>query len=472
MSTRITETEPPISIAIIGSGIIGSVLALALATRSSSLPLPLRIKVYEQSLTHRTLGAGIAFTANARNCLSLLDPRLEDCVTAIASLNGEDPKHPNNNMQFVNGYTHDPVLHQNPGEDLVHKKVYRLFAGERGFEGCHRAGFLEGVLRILPQGVLEGGRRVIGLHSREGDGNGKGNGKGNGNGKVKILFEDGNTEEADIVIGCDGIKSRIRQHLSPPPSPCAHPHYTHKVAYRGLVPMPLAISTLGPRLALNQHMYGGPSAHILTFPVAKQTLLNIVAFVHDPDDWPIDVPMTQPADKEDVKRAFSSWGPTVKAIVQLLTDSEGLDKWGVFDMYDHPVNTYSKGRVCLAGDAAHASSPHHGAGAGIGVEDALALCVVLEKAVREISEGGGRGEEILEKALKVYSDVRYERSQWLVKSSREVCETYEWGNPEAGRDLDKGFEDVKERSHKIWYFDIQGMIEELERGVRCSMKQI
>ncbi|KAL4869564.1 hypothetical protein BDV12DRAFT_196191 [Aspergillus spectabilis] len=454
MSTTTATKDSDISIAIIGSGIIGTVLALGLTTRS----LGESVKVYEQAPSHRTIGAGIAFTANARKCLSLIDPRLEDCVTAIASLNGEDPERPNNNMHFLDGYSYDPVRHQRPGEDLQGKKLYRLYAGERGFEGCHRVGFLEGVMRVLEEGVVEFGRRLERYILPGEEGN-----SGDEDGKIKLVFADGSTAEADIVIGCDGIKSRIRQHLYQPPAPYANPHYTHKVAYRGLVPMPLAISRLGPSLALNQHMYGGPQAHVLTFPVAKQTLLNIVAFVHDPHDWPLERNMTQPANKDEVQKAFRGWGPTVRAIIEMLLESQGLDKWGVFDMYDFPVPTYSQGRVCLAGDAAHASSPHHGAGAGIGVEDALALCVVLERAVKDISQGKGGKKEVLEKALKVFSDVRYERSQWLVRSSREVCETYEWGNPGCGRDLDKGFEDVKERSHRIWYFDIEGMIEELER---------
>ncbi|KAL3469430.1 hypothetical protein BJX99DRAFT_265208 [Aspergillus californicus] len=472
-SNKASATAPanavaPFTVAIIGSGIIGTVLALGLSTRS------IPVKVYEQSRSHREIGAGIAFTANARRCLALIDPRLEDCVTAVATVNG-DPAAPNNNMQFVDGFTHDPVLHRGVGEEMVGRKVWRLWAGERGFEGCHRAHFLEGVMGVLPEGVVEMGRRVEGVVCPEGEG------------KVRVVFSDGSFEEADIVIGCDGLKSRIRAHFYPPPNPIGQPHYTHKVAYRGLIPMPLAISTLGHSRATNQQMYGGPNAHVLHFPVARQTLLNVVAFVTDPTDWPLEQSMTQPAGgpgKEELRAAFASWGPTVRAIIDLLLVSgEGLDKWGVFDMFDFPAPAYSQGRVCVAGDAAHASSPHHGAGAGIGVEDGLALCVLLERARDELihneSEGQGQGQgqgradaggkkrgkaEILEKALQVFSDVRLERSQWLVRSSREVCETYEWVNAACGRDMERGFEDVKARSHRIWDFDIEGMVGELGRG--------
>ncbi|KIA75955.1 hypothetical protein HK57_00238 [Aspergillus ustus] len=443
-----------ISVAIIGGGIIGSVLALGLLRRN------IHVTVYEQSRSFREIGAGIAFTANARECLSLIDSRLDACVTSVATMNGDDPDNPNNNMQFVDGYTHDPVLHTRVGEDMEGKKMYRLYAGERGFEGCHRAQFLEGVMRLLPPGTLRFGKRMQEYHLPDGN---------DREGKMRLVFCDGSTAEADIVIGCDGIKSRVRQLLFGDSNPIAHPHYTHKVAYRGLVPIEKAIALLGRYRALTQYMYGGPGAHVLHFPVARQKLMNVVAFVDDLEEWPLDRPMTQPATRVELEGAFASWGPTVRGIVELLLESEGVDKWAVFDMYDHPAECYANGRVCLAGDAAHASAPHHGAGAGIGVEDALALCLLLERAVKEINlRGGGQAmgkAKVLERALKVFSEVRLERSQWLVRSSREVCDVYEWISQGCGRDMDKGFEDVKARSHKIWYFDIQGMIQQLSRGL-------
>ena len=57
-------------------------------------------------------------------------------------------------------------------------------------------------------------------------------------------------------------------------------------------------------------------------------------------------------------------------------------------MYEHPAPSYARGLVCLTGDAAHASSPHQGAGACMGVEDALVLCEVLGAAQRSLHDGG------------------------------------------------------------------------------------
>ncbi|KAL4907691.1 hypothetical protein BDW74DRAFT_175471 [Aspergillus multicolor] len=434
------NNQKPLTIAIIGAGIIGTVLALGLTNGQSTFPIPVTVTLYEQSATLRSPGAGIAFTANARKCLSLIDRVLEDCATRVGTANGEDPAHPNNYMQFVDGYTSDKQRSKSQetgvevgvgvgvgvGQDLADKKVYRLHAGSRGFEGCHRADFLEGVLKELGPGVLVLGKRLDSYYLPDestGD-------AGGGGGKIKLVFADGTSAEADVVLGTDGLKSRVRHLLFGASNPISYPHYTHKIAYRALIPMPLAISRLGPSLALNQHMYGGPNAQVLTFPVAQQKLMNIVAFVSDPNPCPLEKNMTQPARKEEIEDAFSGWGPTVRAIIEMVgeVDNEWVDKWAVFDHYEYPASAYfmqGEGMVCLADDAAHASSPHHGAGVGIGVEDVLALVTVLERAIGDIAGGEREKKDALGAALKAYSVVRYERSQWLVRSSREVCGTYE-----------------------------------------------
>lgn len=282
------------------------------------------------------------------------------------------------------------------------------------------------------------------------------------------------------VIGCDGIKSKVRQTILGANNPASFAHFSHKVAYRALVPMELAEPVLGSFRARNQHMHTGPSAHILHFPVTDQTILNVVAFVADPNnDWHLDDAngvrnMTRDASRADLETVFQDWGPTVRSIIGLLP--EKLDKWGIFDMYDHPALTYVSGRVCVAGDAAHASSPHHGAGAGIGVEDALALCTLFEAVTATLPPSQSREllpqsknatattADLVRAAFQVYDEVRPPRSQWLVKSSREACDIYEWNYPETKEDWDKCLEEITARSHKLWYFDIEGMLKQIREG--------
>lgn len=231
-------------------------------------------------------------------------------------------------------------------------------------------------------------------------------------------------------------------------------------------------AALGPFKAYNQHMHTGPRAHMLHFPVAGGKLFNLVAFVVEPEDWPLGDPngvgnMTRPATRADVAAAFKGWGPTVTKLVELLPET--LDKWAIFDCYDYPAPTFVRGRVCVAGDAAHAAAPHHGAGAGIGVEDALALCTLLEHAANTLAlssqdPGAADAAGVVEAALQIYDQVRPPRSEWLVTSSREVCDIYEWVHPETGEDWEKCLAQIRMRSNRLWYFDIEGMLKELRDG--------
>jgi salicylate hydroxylase len=446
-----SEVDADLEIAVIGGGIVGLIMGMGLAKRG------IKVGVFEQASGIREIGAGVAFTTNAIRCMGMIDSKIVDAVRAVATSNG-DPGRPTDYLQWVDGFHHD-----NGREGSDGKLLFKLDCGYRGFEGCHRAHLLDEILARIDPSLVHFGKRLISLFDSKSES------------KVRLQFQDGKQVYARAVIGCDGIKSQVRKVLIGEDNPQAHPHFSHKVAFRALVPMEKAEAAIGPYKARHQHMHTGPGAHLLHFPVADQTLINIVAFVDEPNDWTrhgeVDPEgdrynsknnsMVAPATRDEVAAAFSAWGPTVRKIISLLPQE--LDKWAIFDTYDHPLPTYTMGRVCLAGDAAHASSPHHGAGAGIGVEDALALCTLLERVFRrdQTEQFSGFG---VERAFIIYDTLRRERSQWLVASSREVCDMYEWRHPDTGTDMEKCLAEITERSHKLWYFDIDGMLNDLNRS--------
>jgi salicylate hydroxylase len=263
------------------------------------------------------------------------------------------------------------------------------------------------------------------------------------------------------VIGTDGIKSQVRKNLFGKDDPASDPQYTHKCAYRALVPMGEAEKALGVYKARNQHMHVGPLAHLMHYPVANGALINVTCFITDPKEWPKDLHTTQRGSRKDVEEAFSKWCAPVRNIIKQFP--EELEKWAVFDMWEYPAPFYNKGKVCLAGDAAHASSPHHGAGACSGVEDVLCLVSLIEECLAHQSDVGtsipkGRAIEL---AFQTYDSIRRSRSQWLVNSSRRVCDLYhqpEWAEPKKWVKAKTCFEEIKDRSHKIWHFDHADMV--------------
>ena len=229
-----------------------------------------------------------------------------------------------------------------------------------------------------------------------------------------------------------------------------------------------AVKAVGDKNARYQHMHIGPGRHLLHYPVANQTLVNVAAFVTDPQEWPDDEKMTALATREEVQEAFAEWGPTVRAITSLLPAD--LDRWAIFDSFDHPAPAYACGRICIAGDAAHASAPHHGAGAGIGVEDVLCLSTLLEKVTSSLQEKATSKDQALEIAFDTFNAVRHERSQWLVRSSHGICDVYEWADPQVGNHPEELLEEIRWRSHKLWYFDIEGMLEDTTTGYDSRLR--
>lgn len=226
---------------------------------------------------------------------------------------------------------------------------------------------------------------------------------------------------------------------------------------------------LGEYRTSTRFMYNGPNAHAITYPVAMGTMLNILVVTTDPNPWNgKDGKHTAPGFKSEVVRAFQNWHPTVQNIVQLLPDE--LDTWAIFDMLDNPAPSYARGSVCVAGDAAHAVGPHLGAGAGFGIEDALILANLLQAAQKQ---GGARLSKskhvLVRNALLAYNNVRFERTQWLVKNTRDAVDLFQWRDPEIGKNPSRFGMEITWRFHHIWEYNVNSMVKEAisEFEARC-----
>lgn len=200
----------------------------------------------------------------------------------------------------------------------------------------------------------------------------------------------------------------------------------------------------------------GQDGHVLTFPVDKGGKMNVVAFKVDPGEWPSSTKLTLPAKKEDAKSDFKEFGATVRKIIDLLEPD--LDRWAIFDTGSNPMPYYNKGNVVVLGDAGHATSPHHGAGAGMCIEDAAIMAELL--ADPRVAENGSKG---ITAAFSAYNKQRLERTQWLVQSSRRVSDLYEWRAEGVGKDVKKIEEEVRDRCNTIWDGQVSEYIEEAKQ---------
>ena len=157
--------------------------------------------------------------------------------------------------------------------------------------------------------------------------------------------------------------------------------------------------------------------------------------------------------KEDMYRDYENWGESVKKVLSMM---QKPDVWALF--HHLPASTYCQGRTCLLGDAAHASTPHCGAGAGMAVEDAYVLSSLLAKVT------DGRD---IEKAFRVYDEVRRPRTQRLVACSRENGLLYDFELDEVRDDRERLKASLDQRLRWIWEEDMQehcaGAIERFEQ---------
>lgn len=127
-------------------------------------------------------------------------------------------------------------------------------------------------------------------------------------------------------------------------------------------------------------------------------------------------------------------------------------QWGLFDLAEHPLPCYFEGRICLAGDAAHASTPHHGAGAGVSIEDVAVLSTLL-------ADESLCGPEDLEAVFLAYDASRRPRTQWLVQSSRRAADLYEWRDARIGKDYDGILGEINKRQARIWNLNLEAELD-------------
>lgn len=110
------------------------------------------------------------------------------------------------------------------------------------------------------------------------------------------------------------------------------------------------------------------------------------------------------------------------------------------------------GRVCLIGDAAHATTPHKGSGAGMAIEDSYILGNLIAQALAGDNVDVGKA---IPAAFRVYDATRRERTQRLVEDSRETGVVYELEHAEFGSEKEKLKETLLTRMEWVWQHDVE-----------------
>lgn len=344
-------------IAIVGGGIAG------LATAAALNDAGVRVEVFEQARALGEVGAGIALTPNSLRVLDGLGLSADIDATSVADRRGMVIYAPDGSLIA------EPAPMRGDGARLI-----------------HRADLLDALRSRLDPEMVKLSSRVSDVAPGDDD--------------VVLSFEGGGTRSFAAAIGADGIHSVVRP-VVVAESP---PVFSGMIAYRGLVPA----ERLPEWSTTEASLYAGPGKHFLVFPVRGGTLLNFVAFVLADDEtresW------SAPGEPAALAAEFAGWNDKITAFVAAV---ERTFRWGLYDR--EPLATWIRGRVALAGDAAHAMLPHAGQGANQSIEDAGALAAVLRD--RPAAEYPA--------ALVEYDAARRERASFVQRYARRLGLEYD-----------------------------------------------
>jgi len=365
---------------IIGGGIGGLTAALSLQQAG------LRVSVYEQVAELGEVGAGITITPNATHALNyLLGEKFVD--------------------QLCNVPASGAIKHFETGETLIDTERGDIPKQQYGAHYCqvHRADLhnaLAAAVRSNDPDCLHVDSQFTGLEESDSD--------------ITAIFANGRTATGDILIGCDGGRSDVRQTLWGPDEVT----FTGYIAWRGLVPT----AGLDPEFLVPDSAAFAGRGHTFTrYKVRHGTLYNFVAFSRR-DEWEAES-WSERAEIPELLAEFSDFAPEVQAIMQAISPEQCF-KWGLFDR--PPLERWTRGRASLLGDAGHPMTPFLAQGAAMAIEDGLILARAVEAA------------DDWPEALARYENARRERGSFVMLES----------HVNAKRMYNRDPDDLSRNSHK------------------------
>lgn len=316
-------------IAIVGGGIGGLTLAIALKDLDD-----VQVDIYEAAAELREVGAAVALSANATRFYEGrfgLRPELSKVAFEVQALIYRDGR----DGRVIKEFRED----------------YRAKYGHP-YLGIHRADLQQILSRAVGLDNITLNKRMASIDD---------------SGSEAVLhFTDGTTAAADLVIGADGARSATRKLMLGYDDAL----YSGTSAFRGIVE-PEAMPAMPDLDAIQFWM--GPAQHCLHYPIGSGAH-NFFLVERAPSPWPHKAWIAPTNDEEKLAR-WHDWHP---AIVEMVSAVSCTERWALFHRPE--LARWSKGRITLIGDAAHALVPHHGQGANQSIEDAIVLADQLKAA--------------------------------------------------------------------------------------------
>jgi salicylate hydroxylase len=342
-------------IAVVGAGLGG--LAAAIALRQQGF----EVNIYEQAPELAEFGAGINISPNSVKFFHAVG--LADKLHAVSSepvgLTWRD---------WGSGEIHNCL----PFVDFEQRYGAKYYV-------VHRSDLHRLLSEAVPQASIHVGKRCAKVESR--------------NGKVGLTFADGTSAEADVAIGCDGIRSAVRSSLFGGEGP----RYAGTMCWRALAPADAFRKDYHDR---HVNQWSGDGGFVISYYIRRDKFINFVCVRPQPgwteQSWSV------PSSVEEMLAAFPHAGEHLRSMMGAATS---CSKWGQFTGEHAPQ--WTKDRVTLLGDSAHAMLATFGQGANMAFEDAYVLAQWLRASADDPSA-----------ALTSYESVRKPRATWVQQLSR------------------------------------------------------
>ncbi|WP_020661485.1 flavin-dependent oxidoreductase [Amycolatopsis benzoatilytica] len=362
-------------VVIVGGGIGGMSLALSLCAAGLA-----DIDVYESAPAVRELGVGINVLPHA--------------VRELAELGLQDE------LSRIGVPTADYTYYSRHGQQIWREPL-GIAAGYRWPQLSIHRGELLGVLH---RAVLKrlGPGRIHTNHQLSRFGN-----RDDGGIWAEFIGRDAAgvaaRAEADLLVGCDGIHSTVRNALYPKGDPL---RWNGVLMWRGVSQ---AAPFLSGRSMVN---IGSSKRRTVVYPISlvpdqrNGSLINWVATCQvstsgmPPQDW------TNLAERERVVETFADFTFDFLDVVQLIRDADVIYQYPMVDK--DPLPSWNFGRTTLLGDAAHPMHPVGGNGASQAILDARVLA-------RELAS-----RQTIESALSAYDSQRRPATAAIAQSNRKA----------------------------------------------------
>lgn len=208
---------------------------------------------------------------------------------------------------------------------------------------------------------------------------------------VDVRFTDGQRRRYDLVIGADGLYSKVREAVLPN---APKPSYSGQAVWRAVLPRPVDLKTIT--------MWMGGQVKPGLNPVSKEEMYLFIT-EHRPSNNFVD-PSTFVATVKGLLAAYPD--PMLQTVRAQLSEASQI----VYRPLEGLLvpQPWHVGRVVLIGDTVHATTPHMASGACIGIEDAL---VLADELARQTDVAG---------ALAAFQARRWERCRMVVENSARL----------------------------------------------------